>query len=461
MEKQGGAGAALRKNQRLRAEITGYTSEGQGVAHTPGGVVFVPDAVAGEAAELRVVHVGSRGAWAEIERLETVSPHRVDRKCPLGKRCGGCAFWHMDYEEELRLKSQRVRDALARIGGADLGRIPILGAPSCEGYRNKAQYPVAPGKDGPAAGFYRARTHDVLPVARCLIQTETADLAKDAVLDWMRRNAVPAYDEGGGAGCVRHIYVRTALATGEVLVCVVACAARLRAEDDLVRTLRAAVPGLRTVVLNVNQTRGGAVLGETFRTLWGGGTITEELCGLRFRLSAKSFFQVNPVQAARLYEKAVAMAAPGPEGTALDLYCGTGTITLLLARRAGRAVGVETVGAAVADARENARENGIENVEFFCADAGQAAQRLADEGVTPDVVLVDPPRKGLSPDVIAAAARMAPRRIVYVSCDPATLARDVARLRDAGYEAVRAEAVDMFPRCAHVETVVLLSRVEK
>jgi len=451
----------LHRNDKLTADIVGYTSEGLGVARTPEGVVFVPDAIAGETAELTVTHVGAHCAWAKIDRLETVSPHRVERKCPLGKRCGGCSFWHMDYEEELRLKAQRVRDALTRLGGFDPGELPILGAPSCEGYRNKAQYPVAPGKHGPAAGFYQARTHEVLPVERCLIQTESADRAKDAVLAWMRRRAVSAYDEKTHTGCIRHIYVRTAFGTGETLVCVAANAARGPAEGDLTDALREAVPGLKTVVWNVNREKTNVVLGGEFRPLLGDGTITETLCGLRFRLSARSFFQVNPVQAERLYAKALDFAQLGPEDTALDLYCGTGTITLLLARQAGRAIGVETVEAAVADARENARANGVKNAEFFCADAGEAAQKLAADGVKPDVLVVDPPRKGLGPEVIAAAVEMAPRRIVYVSCDPATLARDVARFRETGYEAVRAETVDMFPRCAHVETVVLLSRNSK
>jgi len=450
----------LRNNDAVAATVTGYTSEGLGVARTPEGVLFVPDAIEGETALLRVTHVGARGAWARIEKLETVSPHRVERKCPLGRRCGGCAFWHMDYGEELRLKSQRVRDALTRIGGFDPGEVPILAAPSCEGYRNKAVYPVAPGKHGPVAGFYRGGTHEVLPVERCLIQADAADRAKDAVLAWMRRHAVSAYDEKTHTGCVRHICVRTAFGTGETLVCVAANAERGPAEADLVSALREAVPGLKTVVWNVNRARTNVVLGETFRPIFGDGTIGETLCSLRFRLSARSFFQVNPAQAARLYEKALDFAALSPADTALDLYCGTGTITLLLAGRAGRAIGVESVAAAVDDARENARANGVRNVEFLCADAGEAAEKLAADGVRPDVLVVDPPRRGLSPEVIAAAAAMGPRRVVYVSCDPATLARDVSRFREAGFSPVKAESVDMFPRCAHVETVVLMSRIE-
>ena len=451
----------LRKNDIITADITGYTSEGLGVARADDGMaVFVKDAIAGERAQIRVEHVGRTAAYGRIAALETVSPHRVQRVCPLGKRCGGCQFWHMDYAEEQRLKAQRVRDALARIGGWDPGPVTLLGAETCLGYRNKAQYPVAPGAHGPVAGFFQARTHQVLPVERCLIQTEQADLARRAVLDWMARWQVPAYDETTGHGTVRHIYVRTATGTGQVLVCIVAASDRLPHGDDLTARLRAAVPGLKSVVHNVHRRPGNAVLGPEFRNLWGDGTVEETLCGLRFRLSARSFFQVNRVQAQRLYGLALDMAALGRADTVLDLYCGTGTITLTMARRAGKVYGVEVVEAAIADARENARANGVENVEFFCADAGAAAARFAAQGVEPQVILVDPPRKGLAPEVIDAMARMAPERIVYVSCDPATLARDVARLQRQGYTPTEVRAVDMFPRCAHVESVVLLTRRE-
>ena len=443
----------LRKNDEITGTVTGYTSEGQGVLRAPDGqAVFVADAIAGETARVRIEHIGHNAAYGRIVRLETVSPHRVERDCPLGKRCGGCDFWHMDYAEELRLKAQRVRDALVRIGGFDPGEVPILGAERCYGYRNKAQYPVAPGEGGPAAGFYRARSHEVLPVERCLIQPEAADLAKRAVLDWMRRFSIPAWDETRHAGMVRHIHVRTA--TGQVLVCVV-CTARPPHVEELIAMVRGAVPALKTLVVSVHSGRGNAVLGKELIPLWGDGSVEETLCGLRFRLSARSFFQVNRAQAERLYELALELA--GPAKTALDLYCGTGTITLCLARQAGKVYGVEVVEDAVADAKENAARNEIENVEFFCADAGEAAERFAKDGVRPELIVVDPPRKGLSEDVIGAIMQMSPERVVYVSCDPATLARDVARL-GAGYGPMRVEAVDMFPRCAHVETIVLLQR---
>ena len=449
----------LRRNDRIPLTITGYTSEGLGVARAEDGMaVFVADAIAGETAQVVIDHVGRSAAYGHIVKLEVISPHRVQRACPLGKRCGGCQFWHMDYEEEQRLKAQRVRDALSRIGGWDPGPVALLGGETCLGYRNKAQYPVAPGKDGPVAGFFQARTHQVIPVEKCLIQTEQADLARRAVLEWMERWNVPAYEEKTGKGTVRHIYVRTATGTGQVLVCLVAAAEKLPHSEDLVERLREAVLGLKTVVHNVHKKPGNAVLGPVFHNLWGEGTVEETLCGLRFRLSARSFFQVNRDQAQRLYGLALDLADLKETDTALDLYCGTGTITLCMARRAGKGYGVEVVDAAIADAKENAGHNGVENAEFFCADAGEAAARFAADGVRPRVIMVDPPRKGLAPEVIEAMVEMGPERIVYVSCDPATLARDVARLRERGYEPQEARAVDMFPRCSHVESVVLLSR---
>lgn len=448
----------LQKNDVVTAAITGYTSEGLGVARSEDGMaVFVRDAIAGEVAKIAIDHVGKSAAYGHIETLETVSPHRVARACPLGKRCGGCAFWHMDYEEELRLKAQRVRDAMTRIGGFDPGEVSIIGGQSCQGYRNKAQYPAARGKHGPVAGFYQARTHEVVPVERCLIQSEQADAVKDAVLGWMRRWSVQPYDERTHRGLVRHIYARTA-STGQVLACVVGNGGAPARSDDLVERLKAAVPGLRTVVWSVNTRRGNTVLGPELHNLWGDGVIEETLCGLTFRLSARSFFQVNRAQAERLYETALELADLQKTDVALDLYCGTGTITLCMARHAGRVIGVEVVDAAIDDARENAARNEITNASFFCADAGEAAQRLADEGTKPDVILVDPPRKGLAPEVIDAMVRMAPRRIVYVSCDPATLARDAGLLTARGYAVKAVRAADLFPRCAHVETIVLLQR---
>lgn len=447
----------VKKKEHITCTITGYTSEGQGVTRHPEGMaVFVADAIAGEVAEIEIDHVGKTAAHGHIVKLLEVSPHRVNRECPIGKRCGGCNFWHMDYEEELRLKGQRVRDAITRIGGVDPGAVSVLPG-EWEGYRNKAQFPVGASDFGqPVAGFYMARSHAILPVERCLIQDPRADHAKAAIMEWMEVENISAYDEDTQRGLVRHLYVRTA--TTGTLVCIVGNGDAPEAVRHLLEHLRDAVPDLVGLVWNCNRRPGNSVLGEQFETLWGQGYLEETLCGLRFRLSPRSFFQVNRQQAQHLYDTALDLAGLDAQTTALDLYCGTGTITLCMARKAGKVYGVEIIDAAIADAWENAKRNGIDNVEFFCADAGQAAERFAREGIAPQVIMVDPPRKGLSPAVIDAMVQMAPERIVYVSCDPATLARDIGLLREKGYVLHTTKAVDMFPRCAHVETVVSLVR---
>ena len=448
----------MKKNELYRAAVSGFTSEGLGVCRVDGCAVFVPNAVPGEEYEIRVTHVGRAAAHGRIETILRRSPHRVNRRCPYAKKCGGCDFWHMDYEAECGIKRQRVLDALNRLGGQELETIELTPAPSCEGYRNKAQFPVAPSKNGLEAGFFQKGTHDLIPIERCLIQPEIADRAKQTVLRWAREFRVSAYDEESGRGLLRHIFVRNAEATGEVLVCLVVNGEKLPREKELVDLLRERVPGLRSVALNGNTRKGNAILGERTRILWGADAIEDVLCGLRFRISPKSFYQVNRTQAEILYGKAIAAAGLTGAETVLDLYCGTGTITLCLARHAKEAIGVEVVDAAIEDAKRNAERNGIENARFFCADAGQAAQQLCAEGVRPDVIVVDPPRKGLSADVIDAIEKMAPARVVYVSCDPATLARDVKLLCKENYTLAHAEAVDMFPRCSHVETVALMTK---
>lgn len=447
----------LVKNQIYEALVTDYTAEGQGVAHIEGCAVFLPNAIAGERVLVRIEKAQKTWASGKIVELLEKSPHRVNRECPVAKLCGGCDFWHMDYAEETRLKAERVKTCLNRIGGQQLETVPILAAPTCYGYRNKAQYPVAVKKGRAFAGFFRAGTHEVVENSRCRILPPEADLVKDKVIDYVNQYRVPVYDETTHTGLLRHIYVRRGAVSGQVLVCLVVNGEKLPKAQELIRRLET-VPGFTTLVLSVNTRKGNAVLGDKFITLHGPGYIEDTLCGLTFRLSPRSFYQVNHHQAQRLYETAIAQAGITKQDTVLDLYCGVGTITLAMASAAGKVIGVEVVPQAVEDARDNARRNGIENAEFFCGDAGQAALRLEREGVRPDVVVVDPPRKGLNADTIEALSRMSPRRIVYVSCDPATLSRDVALLKERGYELKTAQAADLFPRCAHVETVVTLSR---
>ncbi len=449
----------LIKNQIYEAVITDYTAEGQGVAHIEGCAVFIPNAIAGERVRVKIEKAQKTWAAGKLTEILEKSPHRLNRECPVAKLCGGCGFWHMDYEEESRLKAQRVRSCLNRMAGEDLPQVPILAAPTCYGYRNKAQYPVSQKKGKAYAGFFRAGTHDVVENARCRILPEETDRVKDLVIDYVNQYRVTVYDEASHTGLLRHIYVRRGAVSGQILVCLVCNGRKLPRAEELIRRLNT-IPGFTTLVLSVNTKKGNTILGDEFITLHGPGYIEDTLCGLTFRLSPRSFYQVNHHQAQRLYREAISLAGITKEDLVLDLYCGVGTITLAMASAAGKVIGVEVIPQAVEDAKDNAKRNRIENAEFFCGDAGQAALELERQGIRPDVVVVDPPRKGLNGDTIQALARMAPRRIVYVSCDPATLARDVALLKETGYVLNAAKAADLFPRCAHVETVALLSKGE-
>ena len=446
----------LEKNRIYRAHIDGYSSEGLGIARIDGQVVFVHGAVRGETCDVLVMKVLKNAAFGKIAALAEPSPARRQPDCPYYGRCGGCDFRHMSYDEELWAKRTRVQDALTRIGGAEVTVEEILGAEQPLHYRNKSIYPISPAGE---VGFYRARSHQVVHVEHCLIQKPEADALAQAVRDYIARFQVEPYNEATGRGLLRHLYVRTSC-RGESLACLLVNGSRLPHEQELVDMLRAAAPGVCGVVLGENTRRGNAILGDRYRTLWGRDYLTDTLCGLELRLSVPSFYQVNHDQAQRLYEKALEYAGLTGRELAVDLYCGAGTITQVLARRARHVIGGEIVPEAIRDAEDSARRNGVENVEFLCGDASRLAAELRQRGLRPDVICVDPPRKGLAPDVVEAAASMTPGRIVYVSCDPATLARDVARFAPLGYCPVRACAVDLFPGTAHVETVCLLSKLQ-
>ena len=445
----------LEKNKVYRARIEGYTSEGLGVARIDGQAVFVHRALRGEDCDVLLLKVLKNAAFGKVVKVHEPSPHRVEPDCPYYGKCGGCDFRHMDREEELYAKKTRVQDALRRIGGSDVQVEEILAGERLH-YRNKSQFPIA--ADG-TVGFYKARSHQVIPVENCLLQKVDTNNVQLKFDRYIRLYNVSCYDERTQRGLLRHLYVRTNGA-GESLVCIFANGRELPHEAELVALLREASPRIVGVVLGVNTQPTGAILGKEYRTLWGTDVLTDELCGLTFRLSVPSFYQVNREMAEVLYDKAVEFAALTGTETALDLYCGAGTITQVMARHAGRVIGAEIVPEAIEDAKANAKRNGVENVEFFCGDASAVAADFAAKGLRPDVICVDPPRKGLAPEVVRAAAQMVPRRIVYVSCDPATLARDVKLFAAEGYGAVRAAAVDMFPGTANVESVVALERRE-
>ena len=444
----------LRKNEEYLCAVTGCTSEGLGVARIGGRAVFVRDALPGEACRVQLLKVSRSAVYARVLAREIVSPLRTAPDCPHYGRCGGCDWRHVTYAGELEYKLQRVNDALQRIGGLSLRAETILPAPAVERYRAKAIFAVGEAQGRPVTGFYRARSHEVIPVEDCLLQTEEANRAAAALRRWMEENRVPPWDEKTGRGLVRHLFVRSGM------VCVSAAGEPV-CSGELIAALRADLPGLKSAVWNVNRSGGNVVLTGEFRTLWGEDEVEVALSGLRFRLSPRSFFQVNPAQAERLYALAVDFAGLTGGELAVDLYCGAGAIGLLAASRAREVVGVEAVAAAVADAGETARRNGVSNVRFLCADAAEAATRFASEGLRPDVLFADPPRKGLDPRVIDSIAAMGPKTVVYVSCDPGTLARDLKLFAQRGYAAEKAAAVDMFPRTRHVETVCCLYHQKK
>lgn len=445
----------LTKNAIAEGEIVGYSSDGMGICRLEGQVVFVERGVRGDRCRLRIVKALKNKAYARIEELLTPSPWRRQPECPVFPKCGGCDFWHMDYEEELYYKRQRVMDALERLAGLPFPQLTVAGG--CrQGYRNKAVYPCAMGEEGPVAGFYRSRSHQVIPCRRCAIQAPQADALRQAVLDWAAHWKISVYDEQTGQGLLRRIYVRTG--QGGALLALVIAGSAIPQEQDLIRRCREACPDLAGVLLNENRDRGNRVLGPQCRPLWGRQRLTDSLCGVEFSLSPLSFYQVNRRQAEALYRQAAAYAGGGPDEILLDLYCGAGTIGLTMARQFGQLIGVEIVPQAVEDARENARRNGADNARFLCADAGQAAQRLLREGLRPQVVIVDPPRKGLDQQARQAILALAPDRLVYVSCDPATMARDLKELTQNGYRLAQAQAFDLFPCTANVETVCQLTR---
>ena len=444
----------LAKNQQRVVTIEGYSGEGAGVARIDGRVVFVQGALRGEVCRILIVKVLKNLAFGKVLAVLERSKMRTESDCPNFPRCGGCTYRHMDYAEELSLKRERVQENLRRIGGSDVAVEEILGGAVTDGYRNKAQFPVS--ADG-AVGFYRARTHEVIEAEDCRLCRAEANAAAKALRVYMAKSGASGYDERSGKGLVRHLYVRSNR-KGECLVCIVVNGKKLPKEQLYVDTVREYCPSAIGVVLCVNEKRSNVILGEQYRTLWGEDRLEDTLCGHTFRLSVPSFYQVNRDQAQRLYEKAMDYAALTGEETVLDLYCGVGTITLTAAEKAKRVIGAEIVPEAIEDAKENAERNGIENAEFFCGDAGEVAAKLADEKLRPDVVIVDPPRKGLLPGVAQTVASMQPTRIVYVSCDSATLARDVKEFSSLGYRAARACAVDMFPRADHVEAIVQLVR---
>ncbi len=445
----------MNKNDIIELEITGYSSDGSGVGRHGGSVVFVPFSAKGDKLLVKIIKVAPRYLVGRIEEIISPSPDRITPVCSFAGKCGGCAFMHINYDAELEAKKAFATDALKRLGGLDIEVETILGSEDISSYRNKACFPVSLDNGEIKCGFYAPRSHRIASDGSCDIQSDVANKVRELTVSFMKAHLIMPYDEKKLVGLVRHIFVRSG---DTVCVMLVLTEEKLPFADEYVSLLKENIENLQSVVINVNRTSTNVITGDKYITLYGDGYMTDTLCGLNFRIAAASFYQVNRRQCERLYTLALDMADITENDTVLDLYCGIGTITLLEAKRAKKAIGVEIVPQAIEDAKKNAEINSIDNAEFFCGDAAQAARRLRDDGIQADVVTVDPPRQGLDADLINTISEISPDRLVYVSCNSATLARDLALLAKKGFTLKRVIAVDMFPRTKHIECVALLGQ---
>lgn len=469
---------ALKKNDELELTIDDLGKDGEGIGHVDGYALFVKEALPGELVRVKVMKTKKGYGFARLMEILRPSPARVPPRCPVARQCGGCTLQHLSYEAQLIFKEKKVMDCLSRIGGIDLNEVcvlPVLGMKEPWNYRNKAQFPVRADKSGnPVIGFYAGRTHSIIPVTDCCIQTPEMQPILECVMRFMREHKISAYNEEAHIGLIRHIFIRCAKATGEIMVCFV-----LNGNErtfirqfgtDFIKELREASPSIASILVNVNCERTNVIMGKTTSILWGKESIVDKIGGIQYEISAHSFYQVNPTQTIRLYETALDFAGLTGREIVWDMYCGIGTISLFLAQKASKVFGVEIVPQAIKDARRNARLNGITNTEFFCGAAEdvvgseQVSSRIGEDAMHADVIVVDPPRKGCDSSLLETIRHMAPKRIVYVSCDPATLARDIKVLGDDAsgdrgrYVVEKVRVCDMFPGGGHVETVVLLSQ---
>ncbi len=449
----------IKEQSLIETEITAVTNEGSGVSRYNGMVVFTPFTAAGDTAKVKVAKVGKTCIYGELDSVLKPSKDRVDPECPVFGECGGCSLRHMSYEAELREKTNWVKDHVERIGGFDIPVMPTVASPKTEEYRNKAIYQAGKNEKGePIFGFYRRRSHEVIDCKSCKLQPKEFEHIVNAVLFFVKQKHISIYDEAAHKGLLRALYIRKAEITGEVGICLVLNGDKIPEEKMLVSLLSTQFPNIVSIVLNTNKDRTNVVLGKHFRTVFGKDYITDILCGVKVDISPAAFYQVNHDGAEKLYSIAADFADLKGDELLLDLYCGAGTIGLSMAEKAGKLIGVEIVPEAIENAKINAARKGVTNAEFICADAGKAAETLKNRGLTPDVIILDPPRKGCTEDALKTVAEMNPNRIVMVSCNTATMARDLKYLATLGYTPTKIQPMDMFPRTAHVECVVCLSR---
>lgn len=452
----------LSKNEIVHLEIIGMTNEGNGVGRYDGIAVFVPMTAVGDVIDCRIVKVHKNFCYGIIEKLIISSDKRIEDNCSAYVKCGGCSFRHFEYEEELRIKEDFVKSSFERIGKINAECEPILGCERTDHYRNKAQYPVAEQEGKAVCGFYSRRSHRVTGTYDCLLQPIIFTNIVQEIMDYINLNNISAYNETNGKGLVRHIYLRRGEHTGEIMVCIIVTDLNKKnVFKGLAEYICDKFSDIVSIVLNENSKKTNVILGNKFSVLYGKETIDDVMCSNMVEISPKSFYQVNTIQAEKLYGLAAEYAQLKCDDILLDLYCGAGTIGLSMASRVKKIIGVEIIDSAVRNASQNAKKNGILNSEFICGDAGRVAEVLYNRGERPDIIIVDPARKGCDKTTLEYMAKMNPDRIVMISCNPATAARDCAILYELGYEVKKYRAVDLFPRTTHVECVVLMSRVEK
>lgn len=451
----------LKKNDIIELNIYAMSSEGSGIGRTSDGLaVFVPMSAVGDSLRVRILKVKKTHAFGKIEEILIPSEDRVEPECPVFRLCGGCVYSHINYNAEAQIKEKRVADAISRIGGVDTKINPIVSADAPCGYRNKAQIPVGLSQDGKVSmGFFSRHSHRIVDSMDCALQPEIFLTASKILRDFIEEKSISVYNEETHTGLIRHLYLRFGEISRELMVCIVINGKSIPFEDELVSRFTKALPETTTVIINSNTEKTNVIVGKKFRTIYGDGYIKDILCGLEFILSPQSFYQVNHSQAEKLYSLARQYAELKSTDNLIDLYCGTGTIGLTMAKDCKSLIGVEVVPEAIEDAKKNAVANNIHNARFICADASKAAEELKKEGIKSDVIILDPPRKGCDSSLIHTINEMNPERIVYVSCDPATLARDLKLFDELGYKTLEVTPVDMFPRTAHVETVARLKRI--
>ena len=480
-----------KKDDLLTVKITDIGNDGEGIGKIDGYTLFIKDAVIGDVVKAKIMKAKKNYAYAHLEEVVSPSKYRIEPKCPISKQCGGCQLQSMSYERQLRYKQDKVRNNLVRLGGFDEKEIdaitePIMGMEYPFEYRNKAQFPIGKSKDGRiVAGFYAGHSHNIIPNTDCKIGTSENKEILEIIISYMEKNHVKPYDEATGKGLVRHVLIRKGFTSGEIMVCLVINYRPNQNQKELKKDYAGTldkgekqktfylpkqtelvdmlikIKGMTSISIDVNTEKTNVIMGNEVHTIWGRDTIKDTLCGLEFNISPLSFYQVNPLQATKLYNKAIEYAALTGDETVWDVYCGIGTITLAMSKKAKKVYGVEIVPQAIEDAKENARQNNIKNAEFYVGKAEEVLpQKYADEGILADVVCVDPPRKGCDKAALDTILKVSPQRIVYVSCDSATLARDLRILCDGGYKLERIRTCDMFGWSVHVETVVLMSRVE-